>query len=279
MTPVRRSMMRLVPVMFALVAMGSCTGAAQPPAGLAREALEREDMRWITRSAPELRVHFLADTYAAQHQDSLVARVVAAKKADLALLRQPSYERTLDVFFVETRVQMDTLMGAPVTGFAQMDSAAVFLVTNPSWRAFERHEIMHVLATAAWGRPAAPGDWIQEGLAQFADGHCGGYGVDEVAASLTHADGVVPLGTLFSRFRQLNDLTAYLEAASLVGYIHRTWGLNAVEEAWSQGAAALPSFLGLPVDTLEARWRAALPPLDRSPPPDRLDEVRKHGCG
>jgi hypothetical protein len=252
-----------------LLGVSASAIAAQAPAGLARAALGRSDLTWITRTAPGLRVHFLADTYAAQHQDSLVARVAAAKAADLALLNRSSYERTLDVFFVESRAQMNTLMGAPVTGFAQMDSAAVFLVTNPTWRAFERHEIMHVLATAAWGRPAAPGDWIQEGLAELADGRCGGYG----------ADGGVPLDTLFARFRQLNDLTAYLEAASLVGYVHREWGLDAVEKIWRAGVASLPAILGVSVDALEARWRAALPPLDRSPPPDRLDEIRKHGCG
>jgi len=199
----------------------------------------------VSQTAPGLRVHFLAGSYPARHQDSLVARVVAAEAADLSLLDRRAYDRTLDVFFVESRAQMDTLVGAPVTGFAQMDSAAVFLVTNHAWRSFERHEIMHVLATDAWGRPAPPADWVQEGLAQFADGRCGGYGIDEVAAGLMRPGGGVPLDTLTARFRQLDDLTAYLQAASLVGYIYGTFGLGAVERLWRQGAGALPSITGL----------------------------------
>jgi hypothetical protein len=233
----------------------------------------------VSRGAPGFRLHFLAGSYPARHQDSLVARVVAGKAADLSLLHGRSYDRTIDVFFIESRAQMDTLVGAPVTGFAQMDSAAVFLVTSPEWRAFERHELMHVLATAAWGRPASPGDWIQEGLAQLADGKCGGYGVDEVAAGLTDAGAVVPLDTLFARFRELNDLTAYLEATSLVGYLDRTYGVGAVESVWRRGAGALPSILGIPVGRLEAQWRSSLPPPGRFPPADRLAVIRKRGCG
>jgi hypothetical protein len=226
-----------------------------------------------------LRVHFLAGSYAAGHQDSLVTRVKRAKEADLRLLGLASYPRTLDVFFVDSRTQMDTLVGAPVTGFAQMDSAAVFLVTNPGWRAFERHEIMHVLAVAAWGRPTPPGAWIQEGLAQFADGWCGGSRVDAVVAGLVREGGEIPFDNVFRRFRQLDDLTAYLEAASLVGFVTRRWGMSTVERIWQEGSARLPTIVGQSVDSLQTEWRNSLPPDRQIPPPARLAEIRKKGCG
>lgn len=270
---------RGLPIAIAALSIASAGASAQAPAGLARLALQRSDFRWITRTAPGLRVHFLVGSYPALHQDSLVARVGVARDADLALLDQPAYRRTLDVFFVESRPQLRSLIGQRATGFADLDSAGVFLVTNPEWRAFERHEIMHILATAAWGRPAEPGAWIQEGLAQFADGACGGYTNDAVAAALIQRDGVIPLDTLVTRFRALNDLAAYLEAASLVGYMYHTYGLAAVRRLWKDGVGAVRSVMRRSLDDLEKDWRASLPVGGELPPAERIEVIRKHGCG
>jgi hypothetical protein len=274
-----RVMIRALVIAVAAFGLARSGVSAQAPAGLAREALRRSDFHWINRAAPGVRVHFLAGSYPALHQDSLIRRVLAARDTDLALLDGPAYDRTLDVFFVESRPQLQSLIGQRATGFAQLDSAAVFLVTNPEWRAFERHEIMHILATAAWGRPYPPGAWIQEGLAQFADGACGGYSNDAVAAGLLAKDGVTPLDTLVTHFRELNDLTSYLEAASLVGYLYHTYGLAAVRGLWQEGADSATTVLGRSLDAVEAQWRAWLPAAGQLPPAERLAEIRKKGCG
>lgn len=273
-----RVVIRALVIAVAAFGLARSGVSAQAPAGLAREALRRSDFHWINRTAPGVRVHFLAGSYPALHQDGLIRRVLAARDADLALLGGPAYDRTLDVFFVESRPQLQSLIGQRATGFAQLDSAAVFLVTNPDWRAFERHEIMHILATAAWGRPAPPGAWIQEGLAQFADGACGGFTNDAVAGALVR-DGVIPLDTLVTRFRTLNDLSAYLEAASVVGYVYHTYGLAAVRKLWKEGAGAVVSVLGRSLKDLERDWRASLPGGSALPPVERIAAIRKHGCG
>ncbi|MEJ2216918.1 MAG: hypothetical protein P8099_09910 [Gemmatimonadota bacterium] len=274
-----RVMIRALVIAVAAFGLARSGVSAQAPAGLAREALRRSDFHWINRAAPGVRVHFLAGSYPALHQDSLIRRVLAARDTDLALLDGPAYDRTLDVFFVESRPQLQSLIGQRATGFAQLDSAAVFLVTNPDWRAFERHEIMHILATSAWGRPAPPGAWIQEGLAQFADGACGGFTNDAVAAGLMRRDGVIPLDTLVTRFRTLNDLAAYLDAASVVGYVYHTYGLAAVRRLWQEGSGTAVSALGRSLGDLEKEWRASLPDGSALPPVERIAAIRKHGCG
>lgn len=253
--------------------------AAQAPAGLAAAALADTSYHWISRTGSMVRVHFLAGTYAARHQDSLVTLVRAGREQDMALLGLTSYDDSIDVFFVENRPQMEALVRQRATGFADTHHRAVFLMTNPTWRAFERHEIMHVLSTASWGDPAPPGAWILEGLAQFADGRCGGYPIDPVVVGLAGRDGYVPLDTLVTRFRALNDLTAYLEAASVVGYVYRTYGRDAVRALWRGGLDAARAATGRTAVELEHAWRDALPVRGDRPTGTELAAIRAKGCG
>jgi hypothetical protein len=231
------------------------------------------------RSAPGFRIHFLAGSYPAAHQDSLIGRTVAAKMHALSLLGAEAFDQTLDVFFVETRPQMEALIGARATGFADMEGRGVFLMTNPEWRAFERHEMMHVLARQLWGSPAEPSAWIQEGLAQFTDGYCAGYRNEQVLVALAVDSGLTDLETLVTQFRRLNDLTAYLEAATFVGYIYRTAGRDGLRALWSNGEDGAVSRLPRSLRELHVEWRRSLPTRGKLPTDREVERVRQRGCG
>lgn len=266
--------------LLALVALACpATALAQRPAGLARSALDDSSFTWIARSAPGLRVYFLEGSYAARQQDSLIARVIAARAHDLDLLGAARYDSPLHVFFVERRPQMEHLVGMRATGFAERATGSVFLMTNPDWRAFERHEIMHVLAAQRWGPPAEPSAWIQEGFAQFADGACAGFPIDSVVVGLARESGYVPLDTLVTRFRQLNDLTAYLQAASFVGYVYRTFGRDAVHDIWQHGLRAASERLRRTPQEIYDGWLHALPGPGARPTREELAAISVKGCG
>jgi hypothetical protein len=252
---------------------------SQEPTGLAADALANPDFTWIHRRAPGLRIHFLAESYPAAHQDSLVARVATAKTHALSILGADEFDATLDVFFVESRPQMEALIGARATGFADMNAHTVFLMTNPEWRAFERHEVMHVLARQLWGPPAEPSAWIQEGLAQFSDGHCAGYPNEQVLIALMSDSKLTDLHTLVTQFRRLNDLTAYLEAASFVGYIYGTGGQDGLRALWSKGEDGAIPHLHRSLRQLHIEWRRSLPTRGQPPTDDEVERVRRRGCG
>jgi hypothetical protein len=110
---------------------------------------------------------------------------------------------------------METLLGRRATGFAEPRTGTVLLMTSLDRRALERHELVHVLAERSWGPADAEADWLREGLARFADGHCGRYNNEHVTNGLAAEEGWIPLETLVRNFRALPDITAYLEAASL----------------------------------------------------------------
>src|SRR5918992_385472 len=141
---------------------------SQQPAGLAAAVLADPSFTWIRREAPGFRVYFLEGSYPAAHQDSLLAGLPPALGHARSLIDAPALGGPIDLFYIESRPQMTAMIGGRATGFAQPSTRTVLLVTNPEWRGFERHEIMHVVAQRAWGSPAPGTDWLQEGLAQAA---------------------------------------------------------------------------------------------------------------
>ena len=250
----------------------------QEPAGLAASALADSSFTWIKRQVDGARVYFLAGSYPAAHQDSLLARIPAAVAHARTLINAPPLLAPLDLFFIETRAQMTALIGGRATGFAQPSTRTVILVTNPEWRAFERHEIMHVVAQHAWG-PAAPGtDWLQEGLAQAADGVCAGHSNADVVIPLVKRHGWIPLDTMLTRFRSQPDLRAYLQAASFVGYLLQHFGPEPLEVLWRLGSRPDSLIRGTPLAIVERRWRDGLRPRQKVGAAT-LRAVESEGCG
>ena len=173
---------------------------------------------------------------------------------------------------------MAQLIGGRATGFAHQSARAVFLMTNPSWRAFERHEIMHVVAWHAWGPPAAHTDWLQEGLAQAADGRCGGYTNEAALRGLTAQKGWISLDDMLANFRGQPDLRAYLQAAAFSRYLLDTYGAPVLEQLWRKGTRPDTLIGDQPVSIIEQEWRA-LASGGETPPPAALARIHSDGCG
>jgi len=253
-------------------------GHCQAPNGLAASAIADSSFHWISREVAGFRVRFLADSYPAGHQDSLLARLPDALDHARRLLDAPAVGTPLDLFFVESRDEMRRLTGLSVTGLAQASAPAVFLVTNPEWRAFERHEVMHVVAARAWG-PAGPNsDWLVEGLAQAADGRCAGRSNSEVAAALIQRHGAIPLDTMLVAFRRQQDLRAYLQAASLTGFLLDRVPIADLRSLWRTGSTPRARLAGRPLEAWFGDWRDQLA-SDWHPEPAELDRVESKGCG
>jgi hypothetical protein len=252
--------------------------AAQPPAGLAASALARPDFTWTVDSVPGVRAYFLRGTYADIHRDSLLRRLPEAVAHARAMIGAPALPGPVDVFFVERREQLQALTGASATGFAHTSARAVFLVTNPDWRAFERHEIMHVVSVHAWGRDGMSKAWLLEGLAQAADGSCGGYTNEAIAIALASRSGWIDLPTLVHRFREQSDLRAYLQAAAFTDYLLRNAGVDSVRELWVAEADTGTRIRGRTLAEWEREWRGKLA-RSSAVPASTIESVESKGCG
>jgi hypothetical protein len=271
------------PARAALIAVAIALGpppssSAQAPAGLAQAALADPSFTWIRRQAPGFRVYFLADSYPAAHQDSLLGRLPSALAQARNLIDAPPLTGPVDLFFIESRQQMAALVGFGATGFAEPATRSVFLVTNPEWRAFERHEIMHVVAGQAWGPNGVNSAWLQEGLAQTADGRCAGYTNADVVLGLVGRHGWIPFSSVLLKFREQPDVRAYLQAAALTDHLLRHYGPETLQLLWQQGSHLDSAIAGRSLFAIERDWRKRLRAVRRVDD-STLDRVETKGCG
>jgi hypothetical protein len=173
---------------------------------------------------------------------------------------------------------MRALTGMGATGFAQPSARTVFLVTNPEWRAFERHEIMHVVAGQTWGTTGPDSDWLQEGLAQAADGACAGYANADVALALAQRHGWIPLSSVIGAFRQQPDVRAYLQAAALTDHLLKHYGSEALRKLWRKGSTPDSMIGGRSLSAIEEEWKGKLA-AEHSMSSSTLARVESKGCG
>lgn len=245
---------------FFIVALGcdrSTPGSGDYPMGLAAEALRDTAFRWQTRETPHFRVHFQPGSYAADHIDQFVKDAEQARANGLEVLGASRFGFRIDVFHLTSRDQMKRITDYPVRGWADPVARTVLFVRSSSSNQGERHEIAHVLSHNLWGHSIdwLTTGWMSEGLATYAGGACSGYGIDEIVAYLDQQGELIPLDSLASRFRTFNDLVAYLQAGSFVGYIRETYGLTPIRALWEQGFERFEAILGKTPAAMDVEWR------------------------
>jgi hypothetical protein len=245
------------------------------PTGLARAAVE-SDISWMEKRVGRLRILVQAGGVAEGHAPALRESAVAAFDSAFELLEETPPDVPFWILYIDSRAEMRQLAGWPAGGWADGVARTAANTVTEGGRSPDRHEVMHIAATVAWGIPAAPWEWINEGLATYAPGGCAGAGIHPLASALVESGSAEPLNRLIHEFRQLDEVTAYLQSASVVGYIREVFGIEAVRSIWQDGPAALPLVTGMEPDDLERAWRAF---VSRAPAASRaLEAVHTQGC-
>lgn len=259
--------METISYLVLAAAISSAPLVAQTPADpdpprtghLAERALRLADYRWIRRSAAHADVYVRAGSRAEALLPTIVTKVDAAIDTDLAWLGERFAGPRLRVFLVGTREELRPLLSATPGGHAATDEGAAFMIGNDSIAPPLRHELMHLLSWRLWGTPAtAP---LSEGVATSVAGHCGGMPVPDIAAALDREHKLVSLDTLWHHFTYSAEVGAmyYVEGASLVEYIDRTYGRKKLRAFWPIGAwTDSQQRLGVDIATLERDWRASI---------------------
>lgn len=244
----------------------------------ARELLARPGFEWRTLTTPIARIHVVEGSAVQRLLPAMADSIDDARKIALLTLREPEIdsEPKLELFLVDTRDDMQRLMGRPIGGFAQPGELTAAFVAGPGYHPFLRHELTHAYASVRWGRLAA-GEWLTEGLAALAQGACQGHSVDELAAGFLASGSIPPLTELARRFRDLPELPSYIAAASAVSFLEREAGIDAVRALWRGDSAAGSSHpLGKDGAVREQQWRQQLATVS----PASMDtlRLRREGC-
>ena len=268
---------------------GPCSSADEPtigmlmvppgtdsPTGLARSMLEMSSVQWVRVDSDAARVWIAAEARNDVQRDSIATAVRRARADNAVLFGDVANALPIDVFLVADRQAMQRVVRRPVAGWTDPMAGTVALIGVGEHSVALRHELTHAISFNAWGAPHEGAPWLAEGLATWVAGECAGHSPHDLARDMRARGELVPVRALVDEFPAQNDIIAYLQSGSVVGYILETYGVDAFRRVWSGGADALAA-LGLNVARLERDWLRAID-ARRSVPVDR-DAIRASGCG
>ena len=253
--------------------------SAQTEVDFAKRAVEDSTFTWRTLGTDRVSIYYQPGSFADRHRAMLLRSVSNAVREALECLGEAGYDRLIRVFYMASRDEVKRIVGQPVSGFADWTASSVFVVLNPEWRSFEKHEITHVLTMELWGRPSSSSRWMIEGIAVYCDGWCREYNVDEIAYHLLSHGQLPPLENLFEDFALLGEIRGGVYAASVIGFVRQRYGTDALRKLWLNGCDELTDSLGADVNEVEALWRDHLEStVDKDTHVD-FEAILDLGCG
>jgi hypothetical protein len=231
--------------------------------------------RWISSEDHVIRLHVLEGTPAELKRDALARAAAAAFDRNLVLLHEDWRGGAIDVFVFSRSSALANVVGHESNGFVQPGEDTALLVYDGVRPPVLQHELMHVLINRAWGVASGASDWLSEGIATWSVGTCQGSTFLQLAAGLDRQSRLPALRSLARDFRKVDELTAFITAASVVEAIVSHRGLSTLRAIWQrQSGGGHP--LGPDGDRIEAEWRASLRSVD--PRPLDLPRLRAVGC-
>ena len=242
----------VVAVAAVTVASFSCVRVTAPTVP---ELASRRDFKWTTAHTEHVDLYVEENSFPAARIDSLSTRSEAAWSRVLELLGVATYTPRISVFVVESRERMQALIGVTTNGQAIPRRHAAFYVYNAQVDAFGAHEILHVVAKNLW---SDADDWINEGLAMYADNRWQGNPLHTVASYHLERGTLIPLASLLRHFDAHDVMTSYPAVGSFTKFIYERYGRDVVRQAWHHGVPALLAATGKTLDALEAEWHTVL---------------------
>jgi hypothetical protein len=234
---------------------------------------------WDSISNAGIAIYYQKGSFAAKHRIMLLSSLENSVSEVLGLLQESEYTVDLNVFYLESRDEMEAIVGKPYTGFANWSAKCIFLVLNPERRSFERHEFAHIVTMGLWGRPNPTSRWMIEGIPVYCDGWCQEYTVHQIALNLLKANEMPELGELFDEYVSLGEIRAGFSAASFISFIAETYGPDKLRELWHLGSDRIEEVLGDSLSTLETSWRECIQQSASDDIEIDLESIMEEGCG
>lgn len=226
------------------------------PVGYARVAIETLEGDWQRTTAGRAIVYTRPGTEAHDHLDRVTDEARSAVSRVVDTLRAPGWTGPVRFVYVDSRETIKDVTGRPARGSADAGGNAVLLVTDEEGGTPVHHEMVHVVSMRQWGTAHDPGGWIQEGVAEWAQGgHCGAVPHGRLDRYLHRRGDGLPLDTLTYSFWEHSDRITMPQVTTLVQYIVDEHGFKALRGLWDGGIGASKQVVGIDTKTLDAKWR------------------------
>jgi hypothetical protein len=191
---------------------------------------------------------FPSKGYAYDNRNRFVKECLQAIKSNTALLKLPGYSDTIRIQFLGSRQEMKQYTGMTPSGLALVQPKILYIVANGDPKEVKppiKHELMHMISMTTWGYPAQDSNWMNEGLAAYAENNCNGYNDEQIYRYLSGKGMLIPMSALTTTFYRQPEMVAYHQAAYIVQYLLSSYGVDKFKDLWSQGFASFEKIYGI----------------------------------
>jgi hypothetical protein len=199
---------------------------------------------------------FPSSGYAYDNRNKLVRECIEAITTNTALIKLPTYTDSITIQFLRSRQEMKLYTGITPSGIALVPSKILYVVATGDSNEVKppiRHELMHMMAMTSWGDPAQDSNWMNEGLASYAENNCNGYNDEQIYRYFSDKDMLLSITDLTTSFYKQPEMIAYHQAAYIVQYLLATYGIEKFKELWIHGFDQFDRIYGTSFQQAELR--------------------------
>jgi hypothetical protein len=197
----------------------------------------------------------------------------------LSILNISEYKNGIYLLAVDSKEEMQEVMGYKIKGGAAIGHDLVFFVYNANIRPQFKHEIFHLIAFEVWGQTKCR--LLDEGGATYTDNFCfydnPMYTINAYYLKQNLLFTFDSLINDFDNCAKKNDVIAYIQSAGIFKYLYEKYGVEKMKQLWTEGFENFDFIYYFSVKQLEIDW---LNYIKTIPIPNDFDIERlKEGCG
>ena len=225
------------------------------------------------------RIYYKDSSYTANHLIDIEKELDIAYHKILSVLNIPSYDNGIYLLAVDSKEEMQKVMGYKIKGGAAKGHDLVFFVYNQNIRPQFKHEIFHLISYESWGLTNYR--LLEECSATYTDNYCFyDNPMYSINAYYLQQKKLFPLDCLVNNFdnqSKKSDVIAYIQSAGIFKYLYEKYGVEKMKLLWTGGFENFKSIYGLSIEQLETDW---LNFIKTVPIPKDFDINKlKDGCG
>lgn len=215
--------------------------------------LENKNFTWLAdSSSQELIIYYQPGSWTDKKIETVRQKVLNHFNSVKSFVDIKSYNKSIHLFIVDSRIQMKSLVGHATNGSAFYETNSVTGIASDKRNSiYSNHELFHVVAMNLWG---VPDIWMNEGMAVYSDNKWHGHDLYQLTKYLIDSNRYVSLNKLMKDFRKVDDLISYPLIGSFVKYLDEMYGRETVINIWKCKAKNLKRLTGKTNKELEADW-------------------------
>ena len=249
------------------------------PSSYVLEFIGNDSISLSSVNYKSFRIYFKDNSYTATHLDNIENELDIAYNKILSVLDIPTYKNGIYLLAVDSKEEMQKVMGYKIKGGAAKGHDLVFFVYNPHIRPQFKHEIFHLISYETWGLTNYR--LLDEGGATYTDNFCFYDNPMYTINSYYLKNGkLFTFDSLINDFdnqAKKSDLIAYLQSAGIFKYLYEKYGVEKMKQLWIRGFEDFELIYGFSIKQLEIDWINLIKTI---PVPKDFDINKlKEGCG